>query len=354
MSDTEIICERRGAAGFITLNRPQALNALTHGMVRAIAVALDAWEQDAAVERVVVTGASGRAFCAGGDVRVLYDQGRAGDRQGMLRFWADEYRLNHRIKTYPKPYVALIDGIVMGGGVGVSLHGSHRVAGDNFMFAMPEVSIGFFPDVGATWLLPRLPGRLGIWAALTGGRFHTGDACAFGLADAYVPSANLAALARALEAPGNASTIIARFGEPPPPAALAAARGVIDRCFAAGSLGEILARLNAAASDETAARAAASMRRNAPLSMAVALRQMEAGAALNFAQAMRLEYRIVSRVCRAGDFYEGVRARIIDKDQAPQWRPATIAALDPAQAAAYFAPLPEGDLILPALQNQLA
>jgi enoyl-CoA hydratase len=351
MSDTEIICERRGAAGFITLNRPQALNALTHGMVRTIAAALDAWEFNTAVERIVITGASGRAFCAGGDLRALYDQGRAGDRQSMLRFWADEYRLNHRIKTYPKPYVALIDGIVMGGGVGVSLHGSHRVASDNFMFAMPEVSIGFFPDVGATWFLPRLPGRLGLWAALTGGRFKAGDACAFGLADAYVPSANLAPLTKALESAGDTSVIIARFSAPSPPAALAAARGVIDQCFAAGPLAQILARLKAVTGDETAARAVAAMRRNAPLSMAVALRQMEAGASMSFAAAMQMEYRIVSRVCRAGDFYEGVRALIIDKDQAPQWRPATIAALDPAQAAAYFAPLAEGDLILPAPAN---
>lgn len=352
MPDSEIICEKRGAAGCITLNRPQALNALTHGMVRAIAAALDAWEFDTTVERVVISGAGGRAFCAGGDVRALYDQGRAGDRAGQMRFWNDEYRLNHRIKTYPKPYVALINGIVMGGGVGVSLHGSHRVAGDNFMFAMPEASIGFFPDVGATWFLPRLPGRLGLWAALTGGRFHAGDACAFGLADAYVPAAGLAPLAQALTGSGDTAAIIGGFSAPSPPAALEAARGVIDRCFAAGSLAEILARLDAVTNNETAARAAAAMRRNAPLSMEIALRQMETGVVLNFAQAMRIEYRIVSRVCRSGDFYEGVRALIIDKDQAPKWRPASIAALDPAQAAAYFAPLPEGDLILPALNNE--
>ena len=345
MPEAEIICEKRGAAGWITLNRPQALNALTHGMVRAITAALDAWEPDTSIERVVITGAGGRAFCAGGDVRRLYAQGRAGDHEGQMRFWADEYRLNYRIKTYPKPYVALIDGIVMGGGVGVSLHGSHRVAGDNFVFAMPEVSIGFFPDVGASWFLPRLPGRLGLWAALTGGRFKAGDACAAGLADSFSPSNRWPALAQALQGHGDTTAIIAGFASVPPPASLADARGVIDDNFS-GSLAEIVTRLEAMSDDEAAARALAAMRKNAPLSMAIALRQLEAGASQNFAQAMQMEYRIVARVCRAYDFYEGVRALIIDKDQAPQWRPGAIGALDPATIAAYFAPLPDGDLIL--------
>ena len=158
MSDQEAICQRRGAAGHILLNRPQALNALTLGMVRAIAAALDDWARDPAVRCVVVEGAGGKAFCAGGDIRLLYDQGQAGDHAAQRQFWREEYILNQRIKRYAKPYVALVDGIDMGGGVGVSMHGSHRVAGDKFLFAMPEVGIGFFPDVGATYFLPRLPG----------------------------------------------------------------------------------------------------------------------------------------------------------------------------------------------------
>src|ERR1700694_2660067 len=174
-SELEILFDRRGAAGIVTLNRPQALNAVTHGMVRALRAQLDAWRDDPAVTRVVATAAGERAFSAGGDLRRLYDLGRAGDYAPALDFWRDEYALNAAIKHYPKPYVALIDGIVMGGGVGVSIHGSHRVAGEKFKFAMPEVGIGFFPDVGATWLLPRMPGETGTYSALTGARLGAGD-----------------------------------------------------------------------------------------------------------------------------------------------------------------------------------
>lgn len=190
-ADGEIICERRGAAGWITLNRPTALNALTLGMVRAMAAALDRWEHDPALRLVVVVGAGGRAFSAGGDIRALSESCRAGRHDEALTFFAEEYRLNIRIKRYPKPYVSLVDGIAMGGGVGVSLHGSHRVAGERYRFAMPEVSIGFFPDVGATHALPRLPGRAGLYLALTGARVGPDDAARLGLATHLVRSADL-------------------------------------------------------------------------------------------------------------------------------------------------------------------
>jgi enoyl-CoA hydratase len=346
MADAEIICEKRGSAGWITLNRPQALNTLTHSMVREIAAALDDWEHDGQVERVVITGAGERAFCAGGDVRALYDQGRAGQHDAQMRFWFDEYRLNQRVKTYPKPYVALIDGIVMGGGAGVSINGSHRVAGERFVFAMPEASIGFFPDVGASWFLPRLPGRIGAWAALTGGRFKPGDACALGLAEAYAPREGWRALEEALTRTGETGAVIAAASAPPPPAEVPGERRLIDRCFDSASLAEILARLDrvAATGSAFAAGAAQAMRRNSPLSMAIALEEITRGAALNFAEAMRMEYRIVARVCRGHDFYEGVRALIIDKDQAPAWRPASIETLTLEMAAGCFAPLAEGEL----------
>src|SRR5437667_10820424 len=175
-STPEILFERRGAAGIITLNRPKALNAVTHDMVRALARQLTEWQHDGAVTRVVITAAGERAFSAGGDIRALYELGRAGRQAEMLPFWRDEYTLNAYIKNCPKPYVALIDGIVMGGGVGVSIHGSHRVAGGKFQFAMPEVGIGFFPDVGATWLLPRMPGETGTYSALSGERLGAADA----------------------------------------------------------------------------------------------------------------------------------------------------------------------------------
>ena len=194
MSEPEIICEKAGCCGVITLNRPKALNALTLNMVREMAGALDRWERDPGVARVIIKGAGGKAFCAGGDLRILYDLGRAGRHAEQLSFWREEYCLNRRIKLYPKPYVAVADGIVMGGGAGISVHGSHVIAGEHFTFAMPETGIGFFPDVGATFFLPRLPGNTGVYLALTGARMTCGDALAFGVAFAHVPSARHANL----------------------------------------------------------------------------------------------------------------------------------------------------------------
>ena len=205
MHDTpgdEILFERRGAAGIVTLNRPKALNAVTHAMVLALRAQLDRWADDAAVTRVVMTAAGERAFSAGGDIRALYDLGKNGRHNEALQFWRDEYPLNAVIKNYRKPYIALIDGIAMGGGVGVSVHGSHRVAGDRFSFAMPEVGIGFFPDVGATWFLPRMPGELGTYCALTGERFGVADAMAGGIATHRIPSARFGALLDGLDRHG--------------------------------------------------------------------------------------------------------------------------------------------------------
>src|SRR3954471_15340886 len=232
MAEAELLCERRGAAGLVTLNRPQALNALTHAMVLALSRALDEWADDPAVTRIVVTGAGERAFCAGGDIRHLYDLGKAGRHEEALRFWRDEYPLNVRIKRYPKPYVALIDGIVMGGGVGISLNGSHRVAGDRFSFAMPEVGIGFFPDVGATWFLPRLPGEVGTWCALTGDRLRTADAVAAGLATHHVRSDRFADVTDALCGNVSVDATIAAFTEQTGEGAITQKRPAIDRLFA--------------------------------------------------------------------------------------------------------------------------
>src|ERR1700716_1698519 len=215
MSKPEITCERVGCCGLITLNRPKALNALTLNMVREMAGALDRWEPDPAVTLVIITGAGGKAFCAGGDIRILYDLGKAGRHAEQLSFWREEYRLNRRIKLYPKPYVALADGIVMGGGAGVSLHGSHVIAGEHFTVAMPETGIGFIPDVGATFFLPRLSGKAGVYLALTGAGMTCGDALAFGVACAHVPSARHAALMQTLIGGGDiAATIAAASGAP--------------------------------------------------------------------------------------------------------------------------------------------
>ena len=346
MSDPEIICERRGAAGLVTLNRPQALNAITHGMVGELARALDAWEADPGITRVVLQGAGGRAFSAGGDIRALYEAGKAGRHDDALAFWRDEYHLNIRIKRYPKPYVSLIDGIVMGGGVGVSLHGRYRVAGDRYRFAMPEVAIGFFPDVGATYALPRLPGAAGMYLALTGARVGPDDAGTLGLATHLVPSEAYAGLLDRLVAGDDVEAALSAASRRALPGPIASEAAVIDSCFSADSVAAILARLDdaAAAGSDFARATAADMRSKAPSSMAIAFEQVRRGRDLSFEEAMATEFRIVNRVVRDVDFYEGVRATIIDKDGAPRWRERSIDDVDPAWLAAHFEPLEAQEL----------
>lgn len=339
MADTaEIICETDGAAGLITLNRPQALNALTLDMVRAMRRALDRWAADPQVTRIVVAGAGGRAFCAGGDIRRLYDLGQAGRRDEALGFWREEYALNVRIQRYPKPYVALIDGLVMGGGVGVSLHGSHRVAGEAYAFAMPEVGIGFFPDVGATYALPRLPSKTGLYLALTGERVRAADALALGLATHAVPSSAFNDVRAALIAGEPVDAVLAAAARDPGEASLGREREIIDACFAGESVGAVLSRLDAAAEQGSAfaAKTAATVRAKSPTSLCIAFEQMRRGGALDFEEAMRTEFRIVSRVVEGHDFYEGVRAAVIDKDGAPNWRPPSLADVKEADVRRHF------------------
>jgi enoyl-CoA hydratase len=348
VSDPEIFCERRGAAGVVRLNRPKALNALTLGMVRIMHEALDVWEHDEAVKCVIVTAAGERAFCAGGDIRNLYDLGLAGRVDEALQFWWEEYPLNVRIKRYPKPYVALIDGIVMGGGVGVSLHGSHRVAGERYAFAMPEVGIGFFPDVGATYALPRLPGNVGTYLALTGARVGQGDALALGLATHAASSAALGDIEQALIAGEGVDRVLRTHSSAPKAGQLDEHRAAIEACFSGARVSDIITALEGAMvrGSAFASDAAATMATKSPTSLAIALAQMRRGGELSFEDAMRVEFRIVSRIVLGHDFYEGVRALIVDKDQAPAWEPAAIGDVTDAAVAAYFAPL-EKELELP-------
>ena len=358
-SEPEILFDRRGAAGIVILNRPQALNAVTHDMVRALRARLDDWRDDRAVTRVVVIAKGARAFSAGGDLRRLYDLGRAGRHEEALDFWRDEYALNATIKRYPKPYVALIDGIVMGGGVGISIHGSHRVAGDRFQFAMPEVGIGFFHDVGATWFLPRLPGETGTFCALTAERLTAADAVAAGVAthriasrrfddllDGLCGTVSVDALLAAFVAPGGAGPHGAGSGgaEPDGAGPVAKMRGAIDRHFAGDTVEDILTALEIG--DEAARAMATAIRDKAPLSLKLALAQLRRGRDWDFDACMRAEFRIVSRVVRGQDFYEGVRAVIIDKDNAPRWSPATLSEVGSADVERHFAPL-ERELVLP-------
>ncbi|WP_029031290.1 enoyl-CoA hydratase/isomerase family protein [Salinarimonas rosea] len=344
----DALCRIDGAAGVITLNRPRALNALTLDAVRAMRAALDAWVHDPAVTRVIIEGAGEKAFCAGGDIRRLVEAGKAGRREEAHAFWREEYELNALIQAFPKPYVALIDGIVMGGGVGVSLHGSHRVAGERYLFAMPEVGIGFFPDVGASHVLPRLPGRTGLWLALTGSRIGPADALAMGLATHSVESAAMPAIRAGLIAGEDPDALLERHRRDPGPAPIEAKAATIDACFAEGSVEAIHAALErmAAGGDSPAVEIRDALATKSPTSLKLTFEQMRRGADLPFAEAMRMEYRIVSRILDGHDFYEGVRAVLVDKDHAPRWSPPRLEDVTPEAIEAYFAPLGDDELVL--------
>jgi enoyl-CoA hydratase len=333
----DVLFERRRAVGLMTLNRPKALNALTREMCVAMKAQLGEWAADDAVKTVVIRGVGGRAFCAGGDIRALYDSGKAGTPYA-LDFYRDEYRVDAAIKHYPKPYVALLHGIVMGGGVGVSVHGSHRVANDTVTFAMPETGIGLFPDVGGSWFLPRMPGEIGMYLALTGERLKTADCVYAGVATHFVPGAQTEALIATLESGTDPDLVLRSFVEAPGEAPLAKNREAIDRIFSEGSVDGILAALDADGS-EWARGTAATIRKKSPTSLRIAFRQLREGQHFSFDDCMRMEFRMVNRIVAGHDFYEGVRATIIEKDNAPQWQPPNLAQVTHEQVDAYFAPL---------------
>src|SRR5579883_963989 len=350
-NEPEILVERRGTAGVITLNRPAALNAVTRGMVGTLREALTRWRDDGAVTRIIITAAGGRAFSAGGDLRQIYEAGRAGRQEESIAFWREEYALNTLIKRYPKPCVALIDGIVMGGGVGISVHGSHRLAGDRFQFAMPEVGIGFFPDVGATWFLPRLPGELGLYCALTGARIGPAEAVAAGIATHRVASHRLPELLEELCGNVPVEALLAAYVESPAPGAVCAPQHTLERLFAGDSIEDILAALDAQVAEggqdaDFALAAARAIRQKSPTSLKITLAQLRRGRHLDFAACMRMEFRIVSRLLHGHDLYEGIRAVIVDKDQAPRWQPATLADVSDTDIAGFFAPQSD-ELVLP-------
>jgi enoyl-CoA hydratase len=340
---TDILFERRGVAGLITLNRPDALNAVTHAMVRALAEQLATWASDPAVTRIVVTAVGGRAFSAGGDLSALYDLGRAGRYDEALRFWRDEYRLNALIKRYRKPYVSIVDGIMMGGGVGIAIHGSHRVAGDGFRFAMPEVGIGFFPDIGATWFLSRLAGESGTYCALTGEHIDAADATALGVATHRVASSRLPDVLDGLCGSVPVDALLSAFAEPATVGPMQVRRHAIDRMFGAARVEDILSALDKASlagpDADFARTTAATIRTKSPTSLKIALAQLRRGTGLDFEACLRTEFRIVSRVATGHDFYEGIRAVIVDKDHRPLWRPPTLDAVSDADVERYFAPV---------------
>ncbi|HEX3652756.1 MAG TPA: enoyl-CoA hydratase/isomerase family protein [Rhizomicrobium sp.] len=338
----EVLFERRGAVGLITLNRPKALNALTHAMCIAMKAQLDGWAGDERMKTIVIRGTGERAFCAGGDIRALYEAGKR-DPSSALDFYRDEYRLNATIKHYPKPYVALLHGIVMGGGVGVSVHGSHRVADQSVVFAMPETGIGMFPDVGGSYFLPRLPGEIGMYVALTGERLKAADPLYAGVTTHLVPSHQTETLLSALEEGTNPDLVLQSFAESPGETPLADLRESIDRIFSEGSADGILIALDGNES-EWGKTVAATIRKKSPISSKVTFRQLRQGRHLSFDDCMRMEFRMVSHVMRGHDFYEGVRAAIIDKDGAPRWRPNTLAEASDAAVDEYFRSLAGNEL----------
>ena len=322
--------------GLITLNRPKAINSLTHPMVTAISRALADWEHDDDVRAVVLRGAGDRGLCAGGDIVEVYNSAR-GDHFVASSFWYDEYLLNAYIARYPKPYVALMDGIVMGGGVGVSAHANVGVVTDTTKMAMPEVGIGFIPDVGGTYILSRAPGLLGHHAALTGAPFAAADAIAMGFADHYVPHDALADFTEAILADGIDAALAAHAVEPPA-SELMAQRDWIDECYSGETVVDIVAALRG--HDAGPANDAANLiMTRSPISVSVALEAVRRAAKLDTLEdVLRQEYRTSCGSLNSHDLVEGIRAQVIDKDRNPKWSPASLAAVTPADVEAYFAP----------------
>lgn len=318
MTEPSVIVSQQGRTGHILLNRPRTLNALDLGMIRDIAGTLAAWAIDPHVYAVVIEGAGERAFCAGGDIRAVRDAALAGNGDFITDFFTEEYALNAVIAAFPKPYVALIDGFCMGGGIGVSVHGQIRVATDAAQFAMPETAIALFPDVGATYLLPRLPGAIGMYLGLTGVRLVGADAVHAGIATHFVRRADLAALRVALAADGVAA--VAAHAQALPPFSLSPHRAAIDRCFGAESVEAILAALAAEDSD-WARETLALLGHMSPSSLHWSFAIIRAGADRNLAACLEAELALVQRVTRHPDFAEGVRAMVVDKDRTPKWGP---------------------------------
>ncbi|WP_235170623.1 enoyl-CoA hydratase/isomerase family protein [Rhodococcus erythropolis] len=338
-----------GHSGRITLNRPRALNALDHGMVRTIGETLGEWENDSRIRTVILDGSGERGLCAGSDIRSIYDDARTGGT-ASLEFWRDEYRLNAQIARFSKEYVAVMDGLVIGGGVGLSAHGSIRIVTERTRISMPETSIGFTPDVGSSYLLSRSPGELGTHAALTAGSLGGSDAIHFGLADYYVPSKKLPALMIAL-ATLPADSAVTSFAESPPESPLASERIWIDPCFRADDVEEIVYRLQASTAGDKANSAAAKVLANSPTALKVTLRALRSARELSLEAAIEQEYRMAAAGLTSADFVEGIRAQIIDRDHHPQWSPATLEEVDEQLVDRYFSVPELGDLGLPPAQN---
>lgn len=337
----EVLTRIENGIGRITLNRPQALHALNTDMCRMMSEALAEWAVDDSVKMLMVDHAEGtRGFCAGGDIRMVAESGRRDGKAGE-EFFRIEYTLNTQIKRFPKPYIACLDGVTMGGGVGISIHGSHRIATEHTLFAMPETGIGLFPDVGGSWFLPRLEGELGTWLALTGARLKGRDVQAAGIATHFVTSEKLPEVKARILAGEAPDAVLADYVERPQAPTYAGHLDIINHCFSRPTITDICLALKMA-DDDWATAQADILKTRSPLSMAVSLEQLRRGAQMSsFEDIMRMEYRIACHIIRTHDFSEGVRAVIEDKDHAPKWSPETPAGVSQNQVEAMFAPVSE-------------
>jgi enoyl-CoA hydratase len=333
----DIVSRVENGIGFVTLNRPKAINSLNQSMIDGLRAVLTAWEQDAAIDAVVLSGAGERGLCAGGDVVAIYHSARA-DGAEARRFWRDEYLMNAQIGRFPKTYVALMDGIVMGGGVGVGAHANTRVVTDTSKVGLPEVGIGFIPDVGGAYLLSRAPGSLGLHAALTGAPFSGADAIALGFADHFVPHDKLDTFNQAIAADG-VERAIAAHAEEPPPSSLVAQRDWIDDCYAGDTVSDIVAALRGhhAGPANDAANLIAT---RSPIALSVTLAAVRRATKLGTLEdVLAQDYRVSSASLRSHDLVEGIRAQLVDKDRNPKWSPASLAEVTADEVDAYFAPV---------------
>ena len=343
MMTEDVRIETDGKAGRIRLNRPKAIHALNTPMCIAMAQALDEWRGDTGIEAVLIDHAEGRGFCAGGDIRMVAESG-AQDGSAAREFFRQEYRMNHRLFTYAKPVVTFMDGITMGGGVGISLPAKYRVATENTKLAMPETGIGLFPDVGGGWYLSRLPGRMGEYLALTGARIDGADCLALGLATHYLPSDALdEAKRRIADDPQTIDAVLGELSVQPPESTIMAQQGEIDRLFAADRLEAIYMALEEDGGEWANAQLT-TLRTKSPQTMKVALKLLADGRTMpTFEDEMRQEFAVAAHVCQRHDFIEGVRAVIIDKDNDPKWNPATPEAVSAHMIDQIFAPLPDDE-----------
>lgn len=341
---TDVQCQQQKTLGVITLNRPKALNALTHDMIVIIYEQLKKWEKDNTVHAVVIRSEGDKAFCAGGDVRWLYEHGRH-NLSACMDFFRDEYRLNQYIANYPKPYIALMQGMTMGGGVGVSLHGNYPIAGEQFQFAMPETTIGFFPDIGSSYLLGQCPGAIGMYLGLTGQRITAQDALYCGLIKFIIPADAFPELLDVLskldlqhDSKKQLDNCLINFSPPKTPASGAIAENIekINTYFSVTHLDETLLKLRANSQDPWAQSVLQTLLQKSPLSLFVTFSQLQRTKSLSLVECLDIDYTLVKNFMRGHDFYEGVRALLIDKDNSPQWTPANLAEVNKQMVDDYF------------------